>query len=107
VEKVYAKIPGAKAVDPAHANGQSGLYTIPCDVPEISFAWGRQQWPISASDFSLGRLNAGDADCVGALVGQDITGNNNTWLLGNVFMRNVYTLFDIGSQTVSFAPLSS
>jgi cathepsin D len=43
--------------------------------------------------------------CVGALAGQDIGLGDGVWLLGDSFMKNVYSVFDFGTNTVGFASL--
>ena len=43
--------------------------------------------------------------CVGAIAGQDLGLGRNTWLLGDSFMKNVYTKFSFETNAVSFAQL--
>ncbi|KAF7326642.1 Acid protease [Mycena venus] len=99
VAQVYAKVPGAKLFD-----SQSGLYSFPCATPpRIAFNWGGRDWVISAANINLGLTAQGSNQCVGALAGQNIIGD--TWLLGDSFMKNVYSVFDFGTNTVGFASL--
>ena len=55
--------------------------------------------------FSLGETTTGSGKCVGALAGQDIGLGSNVWLLGDSFMKNVYTAFSFDKNAVGFATL--
>ncbi|KAF8143642.1 acid protease [Mycena galopus ATCC 62051] len=97
VAKFYRAIPGAGSIG-------DGFYVYPCaSLPTISFKWGGQAWVVSPTTFNLGEFEPGY--CVGALVGADLGFGSNVWLLGNVFMRNVYTSFDFDKEAVGFANL--
>ncbi|KAJ7724938.1 acid protease [Mycena maculata] len=89
VKEVYAKVSGAALFE-----SEDGLYlySFPCSSPpEIAFNWGGSDW---------------DPASVGALAGQNLGLGNDVWLLGDSFMKNVYTVFDFGSNAVGFAALS-
>ncbi|KAF8640951.1 hypothetical protein AX17_000598 [Amanita inopinata Kibby_2008] len=102
VKQVYSKIPGATLYD-----SQNGYYSFPCNsVPSVSFNWGGKDWVISAANFNLGTVSSGSSECVGALAGQDLGLGTDVWLLGDSFMKNVYTVFDFGSNAVGFASLA-
>ncbi|KAJ6578886.1 acid protease [Mycena vulgaris] len=101
VKEVYAAVSGSALFDSKH-----GYYSFPCDSPpEIAFNWGGADWVISTDNINLGRTKAGSSDCVGALAGQDIGLGDNVWLLGDSFMKNVYTAFDFDQEAVGFAAL--
>ncbi|KAI0771237.1 acid protease [Trametes elegans] len=96
-------VPGAQVFDQ-----DSGLFTFPCEsVPEVAFNWGGQSWAVSAENFNLGQAGEGfEGQCVGALASGDLGLGDNTWLLGDSFMKNVYTVFDIKNNAVGFAQLA-
>ncbi|KAF7341604.1 Acid protease [Mycena sanguinolenta] len=101
VAKLYAKIPGGAVFDSTY-----GLFEYTCDPePVISFNWGGKNWVMSSAYFNLGLTAKGSTKCVGALIGQNIVGNN-IWLLGDAFMQNVYTAFDFDKEAVGFAALA-
>ena len=58
------------------------------------------------SSFNLGKVSSGSQYCVGALAGQDLGLGSNVWLLGDSFMKNVYTVFSFDQNSVGFATLS-
>ena len=43
---------------------------------------------------------------MGAIMGLDHGMASNVWLLGDTFMKNVYTAFDFGHNQVGFAALA-
>jgi cathepsin D len=58
------------------------------------------------SSFNLGATEDGSSDCVGALAGQDLGLGDNVWLLGDSFMKNVYSVFSFDQNAVGFADLA-
>nr|VWO98977.1 Probable mitochondrial substrate carrier (Putative mitochondrial carrier protein) [Ganoderma boninense] len=96
------------AVDGSAVYDQSqGLYSYPCDsAPDVSFSWGGQDWAISAEALSLGETEQGSGTCVGAISGGDLGLGDNVWLLGDTFMKNVYTVFSVDDNGVGFASLA-
>ncbi|RPD59803.1 acid protease [Lentinus tigrinus ALCF2SS1-6] len=98
VATLYASIPGSKA-------SGNGFYTFPCtSVPNnVAFSWGGKSWTISAANMNLGRESA--TRCVGAIVGQDLGLGTNVWLVGDSFMKNVYSVFSFDQNAVGFASL--
>ena len=85
---------------------QNGLYSFPCKYPpSISFNWGGNDWTISADNINLGTTKAGSDQCVGALAAQDLGLGDGVWLLGDAFMKNVYTAFSFDRSAVGFARL--
>lgn len=100
VSKFYSQIPGAQ---PAFDTVGQGMYTFPCSsVPTISFTFGGKAFPISQDDFNMGTTGS-DGQCVGSIVGND---NMSFWIVGDVFLRGVYTAFDFGGKRVGFAELA-
>ncbi|GAA5976063.1 hypothetical protein JCM11641_003272 [Rhodosporidiobolus odoratus] len=84
-------------------------YTFLCaDAPTISFSFGTsfgEKWAISGESLNLGRVSSGSDRCVGAIVGADI-GLGSTWILGAAFLENVYSTFDISTNSVGFSDLA-
>jgi len=102
VKTFYSKVKGSEVFD-----ATNGYYSFPCSsVPDVSFSWGGKDWPITAANFNLGVTASGATTCVGALASQDLGLGSNVWLLGDSFMKNVYTAFSVDKNAVGFAALS-
>ncbi|KAI0374183.1 acid protease [Pilatotrama ljubarskyi] len=100
VAAFYKNIPGSRVYD-----SSAGFYSFPCSsVPStVAFSWGGKKWTISAANFNFGRVSS--TECVGAIAGQDLGLGSNTWLLGDSFMKNVYSVFSFDKNSVGFATL--
>ncbi|THH12232.1 hypothetical protein EW145_g105 [Phellinidium pouzarii] len=101
VKKIYERIPGS---EDASSTVGDGFYTVPCNaVPSnIAMELGEKKFSISASTFNLGAVSSGSNDCVGGIIADDSVG---FWILGDVFLSNVYTSFDFANARVGFAEL--
>ena len=99
VDAMYASIPGAKKNPAGH-----GMYTVPCDgIPDVSITFGGKAFTISSETFNIGPMPNSTSDCFGGIVGQD---GQDFWVIGDVFLRNVYSTFDVGRSHVGFADLA-
>ncbi|KAH7914900.1 acid protease [Hygrophoropsis aurantiaca] len=83
----------------------NGLYSLPCDnFPNATMEIGGRSFALSSETFNLGPVKYQSPDCVGGLVASDVL--NDLWILGDVFLRNTYTIFDVGNTQVGFAELA-
>lgn len=125
-EAFYAAYPGAQPLanfgytDPKFA----GYYGVPCSGTSVAFsrcistersadrscgiAFGGVSYAISTSVFtSLGSIGPqnGVPYCVGGLIANDNIGIGSAWLVGDIFLQNVYSVFDLSNNQVGFATL--
>ncbi|CAK5266694.1 unnamed protein product [Mycena citricolor] len=101
VREIFAQVPGAQLYDSAN-----GYYSYPCsNPPQISFNYGGNDWTISAANLNLGRTSSGSRSCVSSLAAQDLGLGSRVFLLGDAFMKNQYTVFDVDQNAVGFATL--
>ncbi|KAI8634169.1 aspartic peptidase domain-containing protein [Xylariaceae sp. FL1651] len=93
VEAMYKLIPGSSSTD-------GSTYSVPCDSDaEVAFTFSGKSWAVSSKDF-LSAPN-GDGVCIGNIYGMEYVAGG--WLLGDVFLKNVYSIFDAGNSQIGFA----
>lgn len=91
-----------EAVDGAKDNSD-GTYTVPCNASfATTIALGGKTFTLSSDTLVLHQENN---TCVGALA-TDGDATRSHWVLGDAFLRNVYTVFDFGKARVGFAELA-
>ncbi|KAJ7764687.1 endopeptidase [Mycena metata] len=66
-------------------------------LPELSFSFGGKAYPLKGEDYILNIRGI----CFSAFTGMDI--DRPLWILGDVFLRKYYTVYDLGNNTVGFA----
>lgn len=100
ISNMYAQIPGSAAA----SGNYEGYYTYPCDTAiNVSLSFGGQSWPVSAADFELTRTSSNQ--CLGAFF--ELTSSSPAWIIGDTFLKNVYSVFRYSPPSVGFATLSN
>ncbi|KAJ3183608.1 Vacuolar protease A [Gaertneriomyces sp. JEL0708] len=87
-----------------------GQYTIECEkvahLPVLSLTFGSKKFELEGKDYILkvsGGLGGGET-CVSGFMGMDIPAPAGPlWIVGDVFLRKYYTIYDLGQNRVGFA----
>ncbi|KAJ7073634.1 aspartic peptidase A1 [Mycena amicta] len=83
----------------------NGQYVVECSVvpnlPELTFYLGGKPFPLKGSDYILEIQGS----CISSLTGMDLVkpGGEAIWILGDVFLRRYFTVYDFGRDAVGFA----
>ncbi|KAH9958947.1 acid protease [Russula dissimulans] len=100
INALFGSIPGAQA------NGD-GTYTIPCSFnTPISVSVGGTEFQISPATFNLGPVSGGDSSTCAAGAAADPSLTGEFWVLGDVFLQNIYSAWDVGNVRIGFATLA-
>ncbi|EIW76137.1 Asp-domain-containing protein [Coniophora puteana RWD-64-598 SS2] len=82
----------------------NGQYTIDCSkvpsLPDFTFYFGGKPYPLKGSDYIL----EVSGTCISSFTGMDINlPGGALWIVGDVFLRRYYTVYDLGKDAVGFA----
>ncbi|KAI0320807.1 aspartic peptidase A1 [Amylostereum chailletii] len=83
----------------------NGQYTVDCakvpSLPELSFYFDGKPYPLKGSDYVL----EVQGTCMSAFQGMDINlPGGSLWIIvGDVFLRRYFTVYDLGRNAVGFA----
>lgn len=101
IAEIFAQIPGSA---PGTGNFQS-YYTYPCSTSvSVQLSFGGKSWSISPQDFQLSQLTK--ELCLGAFFELSTGGSAPSWIVGDTFLKNVYSVFRYSPASVGFAQLS-
>ena len=80
-----------------------GTYTVDCSlvdqIPDVVFTIGGNEYTIPGSKTVI----QAQGTCLFAFMGMDFPEPGPQWILGDVFMREYYTVFNYVDQTIGFA----
>ncbi|GHJ88430.1 hypothetical protein NliqN6_4832 [Naganishia liquefaciens] len=105
----YAGFPSYYPLSSFGYSGYDGYYAIPCSgSTAISLTFGGKSWSIPYSAFTAQGYvgNKGSTQyCLASLIASDSMGLGSTWLVGDAFLSNVYSVYDVAQNRVGFAAL--
>mmetsp|Transcript_2979 Transcript_2979/g.4391 ORF Transcript_2979/g.4391 Transcript_2979/m.4391 type:complete len:392 (-) Transcript_2979:302-1477(-) len=84
-----------------------GQYVIDCKapLPDVHFVIGGNTFVLEGDDYIV---SDGQDMCMFGMIGLDVgTSEGAMWILGDIFMRKYYTVFDYGNKQVGFATASA
>jgi cathepsin D len=85
------------------------ILCIACSTTvNVAISFGGQSWTISSDDFRLAQIS--NSQCLGAIFVYTASGGNNgtpTWIVGDTFLKNVYSVFRANPASVGFAAIAS
>ncbi|KAF8141970.1 acid protease [Boletus edulis] len=102
IQNMFAQIPGSQ---PGTGDWQ-GFWTYPCNTKvNVAMSFGGPSWPVSPADFQLTQIDSNT--CVGAFFESHISvGGAPNWIVGDTFLKNVFSVFRYSPPSVGFAALS-
>ncbi|KAG1735967.1 aspartic peptidase domain-containing protein [Suillus lakei] len=110
---VWAQVSGSIALTGAY----SGLYGFPCSTSvTVSMSFGGSTWTIDPADMNLGSIPSSISGtttemCAGGIfdIGTSVGSGSGvpTWIIGDTFLKNVYSVFRANPAAVGFAQLAS
>ncbi|EJD01470.1 aspartic peptidase A1 [Fomitiporia mediterranea MF3/22] len=82
----------------------NGQYTVDCkkvpDLPDFTLWFNGQAYPLKGSDYIL----EVQGTCISSFTGLDINvPGGSLWIIGDVFLRRYFTVYDHGRDAVGFA----
>ena len=117
---VHIEIPIKDAADlnakigPGTLNKDTGFYMVNCNIissaPDVILTLGGKPYPLSASDYIIKNTNNGQESCNSAFrgnhnVGTTIGDQTYPALIGNIFIRKYYTVYDNEAFKIGFAQI--
>ncbi|KAG0330537.1 hypothetical protein BGZ99_000007 [Dissophora globulifera] len=96
---IHGKIKGA-------SNDPNNGWVVPCTLKtstgNVGFTMGGKVFNIPLADLAYEDLGDGSGNCFSGVQG----GQDGLWILGDVFIKNNYCVFDQGKSQIGIAPLN-
>jgi saccharopepsin len=82
----------------------NGQYQVDCakvpDLPDLTFYFNGKPYPLKGTDYIL----EVQGTCISSFTGLDINlPGGSLWIIGDVFLRRYFTVYDLGRDAVGFA----
>lgn len=101
VHKLYSMIRGAQPMQ----NSQ-GYYMFPCNAEvKLTLKFGGQEYVIDEDNLNIGTAGPRSSMCVGAVFVQQTGRGMPAWIVGDSFLKTVFSVYRYSPQSVGFASL--
>ncbi|KAK0204675.1 aspartic peptidase domain-containing protein [Desarmillaria ectypa] len=100
VDSIHQRIPGARL--------DRGSWIIPCQTSvKVSFVIGGREFPIDSRDLRFSPVDdSNTVDCISGISrGGELLEGPNHWLVGDVFLKNVYHSLNSRTNEITLAHL--
>ncbi|GJJ75157.1 hypothetical protein EMPS_07515 [Entomortierella parvispora] len=98
--RIHARhLPGSRHI-------HDGIYSIPCrnkNMPTLRFQIEGKMYEVPPKLYTLQEIAPGR--CMSGFAGEDVDGT--AWILGDVFLRSVYSIYDFDKNRVGFGNLAT
>ncbi|KAJ7066591.1 aspartic peptidase A1 [Mycena amicta] len=102
IANIYAQIPDSQV----GTGDYEGYYLYPCNTDvTVALSFGGSSWTIASADFELQEVSRGT--CVGSFFTLTTGDSAPSWIVGDTFLKNVYSVFRYNPPSVGFATLSA
>jgi len=102
ISALFAQIPNSQP----GTGDLEGYYIYPCSTSvTITMTFSSKTWTIDPADFLL--MRASNTMCVGAFFALSLSGSAPQWIVGDTFLKNVYSVYRYNPPSIGFANLSS
>ena len=103
MDSLYAQVPGAQPGSGSNA----GYYVFPCSTKvTVSLKFGGKDYSIQTSDFSR-PVDTSGTTCYGSFFPLDLSGSTVQWIVGDSFLKNVYSVYRSSPAAVGFAAVNA
>ncbi|KAG0362185.1 hypothetical protein BGZ54_008738 [Gamsiella multidivaricata] len=92
-------LPGARHI-------HDGIYSVPChgrNMPTLHIQIAGEVYEVPPSLYTLQEIAPGR--CMSGFAGEEVDGT--AWILGDVFLRSVYSVYDFDNNRIGFGRLAS
>ena len=102
MDAIHARIPGAQRYSRVPE-----YYVFPCDANiKVEFTFGKHTWTLKTEDLISQKLSR--RVCLSSLFAMSTKSGSRmpAWIIGDTFLKTVFSVFDAGKNQIGFASLS-